>query len=137
TIDSDTPAPEPIREPFPRPVDELLVGDRRVAVLADVARLAREHDRRLALERDEDVRVAVDDGEAADVRDRSLEARVLGAADDGRVQPVARQCRPDVRMPPAHFVHDASTPFTSAQIAWLRGVGTPCSRPKRTIPPLR
>jgi len=37
----------------------------------------------------------------------------------------------------AQSCHDCSTPFTSAQIAWFNGVGTPCSYPKRTIPPLR
>jgi len=38
--------------------------DLRSAVLADVARLAREDDRRVALARNDDVRVAVDDDEA-------------------------------------------------------------------------
>ena len=68
-------------------VDEDLVLDPRRPVLADVAGLAREHDRRLALEREQDVRVAVDDHEAGHVRDGALEARVL-VARDGRLERV-------------------------------------------------
>ena len=136
-VDPDALSAQPFGEPHARPVDELLLGDRGVAVLADVARLAREDDRRVAVDRDEDVGVAVHDRETAHVRHGTLEAGVLRAADERRVEPVALERRADVRMPAPHFVHESSTPFTSAQIAWLSGVGTSCSRPTRTIPPLR
>ena len=60
-------------------------------MLADVARLAGEHDCRLALARDDDVRVTVHDHEAGQVRDRALEAAVLAARDDGCVEALALQ----------------------------------------------
>ena len=60
-VHADALAAQPAGEPLAGPVDEPLVGDPRVAVLADVPRLAREDDRRLALERSGDVRVAVHD----------------------------------------------------------------------------
>ena len=136
-VHADALPAQPVGEKLARAVDELLVGDDGVAVQADVARLAREHDGRLALDGDDDVCVAMDDREAGHVRDRSLEARVLGAADERSVEAVALERSANVRVPPCYVVHEASTPFTSAQIAWFSGVGTPCSRPKRTIPPLR
>ena len=129
---------QPLGQPLPRPVGEDLLGDLGVAVLADVARLGREDDRRLALAREKDVRVAVDDLEAGEIGDGALEARVLGAADERRVEPVALEPLAHPRVPGGQLcVHDASTPFTSAWIAALSGVATPRSRPKRTMPPLR
>ena len=149
-VDADAPAAHPLREPVAGTVDELLLVDPGRAVLADVARLAREDDRRLAVDRKEHVGVAVHDHEAAEVRDRAFEARVLVAADDHRVEPVTRRRLAHEPVTAFDLVlgqsgvrrflqccHDCSTPFTSAQIAWFSGVGTPCSRPKRTIPPLR
>src|SRR5262249_59624974 len=119
-------------------VGEDLLLDLRVAVLADVARLGREHDRRLAVARHDHVRVAMDDLEAREVRDRSLEARVLGAAHERSVEPVALEGPANPRVTCGQFcVHEASTPFTSDWIAALRGVGTSYSSPKRTMPPLR
>ena len=107
-------------------------------MLADVARLGREDDRRLALPRHEDVRVAMDDLEAREIGDGALEAGVLGAAHQRGVEPVALERLAHPRVAGAQLcVHEASTPFTSAWIAALSGVGTPCSAPKRTMPPFR
>ena len=89
-VDADALASHAVREPVAGLVDEHLVLDPRRAVLADVARLAREDDRRLALERQQHVGVAVHDHEARHVRDRALEAGVLVARDDHRVEAVAR-----------------------------------------------
>ena len=118
------------------PVVEDLLELRR-PVLADVARLGREDDLRLAVRRHDDVGVAVHDLEAGEVRDRALEAGVLAAGDDQRVQLVLRHRGADVGVPARQFcVHEASTPLIRATTASLSGVGTPCSRPKRTMPPL-
>src|SRR3954469_13773386 len=102
-------------------------------MLADVAGLGGEDDRRVALEREQDVRVAVHDREAAHVRDGALEAAVLGAAHEHRVEAIARERFAYVGVAAGHLVHDASNPFTSAQTASFRGAGTPSSRPKRAI----
>src|SRR5262249_6068631 len=119
-------------------LDEDLLGDLRVAVLADVARLGREDDRRIALHRQNDVRVAMDDLEAGEVRDRALEAGVLRAADERGVEAVPLERGAHTRVPRSYLcVQLASVPLMSAQIASLSGVGTPCSWPKRTMPPLR
>ena len=149
-VDADALAAHLIGEPLAGAVDEHLLVDPRRAVLADVARLAREDDRRLAVDRQQHVGVAVHDHEAAEIRHRALEAGVLVAAHDHGVEAVARRrladragsgarSRPAAdRCTSAHLCcHDSSTPFTSAQIASFSGVGTPCSRPKRTIPPFR
>src|SRR5205807_7812685 len=56
-----------------------------LAVVSDPARLAREDDRRFAVDRQHDVGVAVQDAEPAQVADGSLEPRVLRARDDDRV----------------------------------------------------
>ena len=98
-VDADALAAQRVREPVAGPVDEDLLGDLRVAVLADVARLGREHDRRLAVERHDDVRVAVDDLEAGQIRDRALEARVLGAADERGIEAVALERGAHPRVP--------------------------------------
>jgi hypothetical protein len=92
----------------------------------------------------------VHDHEAAEVRDRALEPGVFVAADDHRIEAVARGRLADEPVAAVdlflrqagvgqalYCCHESSTPFTSAQIAWFSGVGTPCSRPKRTIPPFR
>ena len=136
-VDADALAAQAVREPLARTVGELLVGDLGVAVQTDVARLAREDDRRLSREGNEDVGVAVHDREPGDVGHSPFEARVLRAADERGVETVAGEGGLDVRAAPAQFVHESSTPFTSAQIAWFSGVGTACSRPKRTIPPFK
>src|SRR5262249_23505261 len=129
---------QPVGEPLPRPVGEDLVLDLRVSVLADVARLGREDDRRLSLPRHEDVGVAVDDLETGEIGDGAFEARVLRAADERRVEPVALERFPHPCVTGCQLcVHEASTPLTRAWIAALSGVGTPPSRPKRTMPPLR
>ena len=65
--DADAHAAHAVGEPFAGPVDEHLLVDPRRAVLADVAGLAREDDRRLALERQQDVGVAMHDREARQV----------------------------------------------------------------------
>ena len=142
--DADAP---PARVPRPRRdqlagavVEDLLELGR--PVLADVARLRREHDVRLPVRRHDHVRVAMDDLEAGQVRHGTLEARVLAAGDDERVEVVRGHRGPDVRVPSLQLgaqrcSHDASSPLMSDVIASLSGVGTPSSRPKRAIPPFR
>src|SRR5262249_23044407 len=84
------------------------------------------------------IRVAVDDLEAGEIRHRSLEARVLGAADERGVEAVPLERGAHPRVPGSQLcVQLASVPLMSAQIASLSGVATPCSRPKRPMPPLR
>ena len=78
-----------------RPVVEDLL-ELRGAVLSDVACLGREDDLRLPLRRDDDVRVSVHDLEAREVSDRPLEAAVLAAGDDQRVEVVLGHCGADV-----------------------------------------
>src|SRR5262249_34959976 len=73
-VDTDPSAAQALGEPFPRTRGEDLLPDLRVAVLADIAGLGREDDRRLALARHEDIRIAVDDLEAGEVRHGALEA---------------------------------------------------------------
>jgi hypothetical protein len=67
-------------------------------VLADVAGLDREHDRGVALERQQHVRVPVDDEEAGQVPDGALEAAVLAAETITASRPVARERLADVRV---------------------------------------
>ena len=142
SVDPDAQRSQPVSDPLPRAVDEDLVLDPRRAVLADVARLCRKDDRRLALAGKQDVRVPVDDLKSREVGDRALEARVLRAGHDhgvdtGAVHRLAHSLVPMLDFLRAHACHDRSNPFTSAQIAAFRGVGTPCSVPKRTMPPFR
>ena len=133
-------AGQPIAEPLAGTVREDLILDPRRPVLADVACFGRKDDRRIALARQQHVRVAVHDHETRQVCHRALEPRVLGPTDDDRVDVVQVHRLADggvsaLDLGRAH--HDRSNPLTSAQIARLCGVGTPCSSPKRTIPPLR
>ena len=86
------------RDLLARPVVEDLLELRR-PVLADVARLGREDDLRLAVGGHDDVGVAVDDLEAGEVGDRALEAAVLAAGHDQRVQVVLRHRGADVPVP--------------------------------------
>ena len=80
----------------------------------------------------------MDDLEAGEIGDGTLEARVLGAADERGVEAVPLKRVTHARMSSRQLcIHEASTPFTSAWMAALSGVGTPCSSPKRTMPPLR
>ena len=124
------------RDVLARPIVEDLL-ELGGAVLADVARLAREDDLRLPSRRHDHIGVAVDDLEAGEVRDRPLEARVLAPGDDQRVEIVLRHRGADILVPASQFcVHAASIPLMRATTASLSGVGTPCSRPKRTMPPL-
>ena len=114
--------------------------ERRRRVLTDVARLGREDDERIAVGRHHDVRVAVDDLEARQVRDGALEARVLAASNDERVEVVLAHRGPHVGEPPLQLgiqVHEVSTPLMRAVMVSLSGVGTPRVRPKRAMPPLR
>ncbi len=110
----------------------------RRPVLADVARLGGEDDLRLARGRDDDVGVAVHDLEAGEVRDGALEAAVLAPGDDQRVELMLGHGGPHVGVAARQLcIHDASTPLIRATIASLSGVGTPCSRPKRAMPPFK
>ena len=62
------------------------------------------------------------------------------AALSGACELVALERGTDVSVAPldlARAHHDCSSPFTSASIASFSGVGTPCSRPKRAMPPFR
>ena len=77
--------------------------EQRGAVLADVARLRREDDERIAVGGDDDVRVAVDDLEAGHVRDGALEARVLAAGDDEAVELGGGHRLPDVGVAPVEL----------------------------------
>src|SRR5581483_6398991 len=137
-VDADPLAAEPVGEPLAGPVGEDLLLDPGVAMLPDVARLRREDDRRLAVHGKKHVRVAVDDLEAGEVRHRALETRVLGAADERSVEVVPLESLTHPQMPRGQiYVHDASNPLMSAWIMAWRGVATPHSPPKRTMPPLR
>ncbi len=139
-VDADPASGEALGEPATGMVDEDLVLDPGRPVLADVAGLAREHQRRFALEREEDVGVAVHDLESRQVRHRPLEAGVLGAGDDQGVQLVTGHRLPHARVAALDLAaahHERSSPFTSAQTARLSGVATPCSSPARTMPPFR
>ena len=118
-------------------VDEDLVVDPRVAVLTDVAGLGGEDDRRVTFPRQQHVRVAVDDLESGQVADGALEAGVLAACDDERVQIVLRERVAHEAVAAVYLAHEASSPWISDVIAALSGVGTPCSSPKRTMPPFR
>ena len=79
----------------------------RVAVLADVPRLGGEDDCGVPVDREQDVGVAVDDREPAQVGDGALEAGVFGAAHDRGVEAVALERRADVRVPACYLVHGA------------------------------
>ena len=152
-VDADALAADLVGDPVARPVDEHLLVDPRRPVLAHVAGLRREHDRRVAVDGQQDVRVAVDDHEAAEIGDGPLEARVLVAAHEDGVEAVALGGLADEPVPAldllgrqavvgrlagsSYCCQDCSTPFTRAQIAAFSGVGTPCSRPNLTIPPFR
>ncbi len=116
--------------------------ERRRAVLADVARLGREDDERLAVGRHDDVGVAVHDLEPGEVRDAALESAVLAARDDQRVEVVRRhggarvgvaalELAGEIHQVVVSCVQDASMPRTSAAMVSLSGVGTPSRAPKR------
>jgi hypothetical protein len=110
------------------------------AVLPDVAGLRREDDPRVAVDRDDDVRVPVHDLEPREVCHGTLEPGVLAPGDDERVQVVLRQRGADVRVAALELrvqVHEASSPLTRAVTASFSGVATPSSRPKRPMPPFR
>jgi hypothetical protein len=92
--------------------------DLRHPVLADVARLGGEDDERVALRGHDDVGVAVDDLEPREVRDRSLEPRVLASRDDEAVERVLGHRGADVGEPPVELigngVGDGLKPVTDA-----------------------
>ena len=80
------------------------------------------------------------DHEPGHVGDGALEAGVLAATNDHGVHVVhvhrfAYDAIAALDLRRTH--HDCSNPFTSAQIARFSGVGTRCSSPNRTMPPLR
>ena len=75
-------------------VEDLL--ERRRAVLADVPCLRRKDDERVAVGRQDDVRVPVHDLEPRHVRHGALEPAVLAAGDDQGVEPVLSHCCTDV-----------------------------------------
>ncbi len=131
---------QPVTDVLAGPLHEHLVLDPRGPVLPDVACLRGEDNRGVALARQQDVGITVDDHEARHVCDRPLEAAVLGAADEHRVQMLFRHRLPDEPVAAFDLLvahHDCSNPFTSDQMARFNGVGTPCSAPKRTMPPFR
>src|SRR5262249_37698019 len=140
-VDADAPPAEPVGEPVARPLGEDLVLDQGGAVLAYIAGFAREDDGGLALALQQDVRVAVDDQEPRQVRDRAFEPGVLAAADERGVAPVGSARPPHVRTPALPLssrpFHDSSTPSTRASIAQFSGVPMPRCPPKRTIPPFK
>ena len=79
----------------------------------------------------------MDDQEPGQVANGALEAGVLAAGDDERVQIVLRERVAHEAVAAVYLAHEASRPWISAVIAALSGVGTPCSSPKRTMPPFR
>ncbi len=107
-VDADALPPGVLREGGDRRtglrIEALL--DQGRAVLADVARLRREDDERVAVGGDDDVCVAVDDLEAGQVGDGSLEARVLAAGDDEAVERMLGHRRTDVRVAPLELPRD-------------------------------
>ena len=92
----------PLGDRLARPVVEDLLDPRR-PVLAHVAGLAREDDERLAVRGHDDVGVAVHDLEAGQVRDGALEAGVLAAGHDERVQLVLGHRPADVVVAPVQL----------------------------------
>ena len=125
----------------PRTVVEDLL-ELRGSVFAHVPRLGREDDVRLSVRRQDDVRIAMDDLEAGHVGDGALEAAVLAAGDDQRVQIVLGHRGPNVAVASVQLgaqrcSHEASSALMSWVIASFSGVGTPSSRPKRPMPPFR
>ena len=139
-VDADALCGQPVADVLAGALREDLVLDPRRSVLADVAGLCREDDRRVSFTRQDHVGVAMDDHEAGHVRDGALEPGVLGAADDDGVELLLGHRLADGAVASfdlgrAH--HDCSKPFTSDQIARFNGVGIPCSSPNRTIPPFR
>ena len=145
-VDADLPPAlvgSPITKPGAGRIDEHLLVDPGLLVLAHVAGLDREDDRWVALERQEHVRVAVDDDEAGHVPNGALEAAVLAPGDDHGVEAVAREGLAHVRVAALDVrwghvcAHDASSPLIRAVTASFKGVGTPSSRPKRAMPPFR
>ena len=106
---------------------EDLVLDPGLAVLADPARLLREHYRRLTLERQDDVRVAVQEPEAGEVAHGPLETRVLRARDHDGVEAVLLRLRADVRVPALDLGlrRHSVLPLTSCVSARLSGAATP------------
>ena len=109
-------------------------------MLAHVAGLSGEDDRRVSLAREDHVRVAVHDLESRHVRHGAFEPGVLGATDDEGVQVLRLHRLADEAVATLDFLrahHDRSNPFTSAQIARFSGVGTRCSSPNRAMPPFR
>ena len=86
-VDADLPEPA-VGDPLAGVLGEDLVLDPGLAVVADPPRLLREDHGRVALDREDDVRVAVQEPEAGEVADCPLEPGVLGAGDDDGVQAV-------------------------------------------------
>ena len=74
-----------------------------LALIADPARFARKYQRRLALERKQNVHVAVNNLEPRHVKHCALEAGVLVAADQQRVQSGLLHVRADVLVPSFNF----------------------------------
>ena len=87
-----------IAQPVARPVDEDLFLDPARLVLADVARLRWEDDRRVAVLREQHVGVAVHDHEARHVRHGSLETGVFVAGHDHSVEIALDESAPDARI---------------------------------------
>ncbi len=119
-------------------VEHLL--DRGGPMLAHIPRLGREHDEWLAVAGHDHVRVTMDDLKSREIGHRPFETRVLAPGDDERVQVVLRHRGPDVRVAAIELgvqLHESSSAMTRAVTVSFRGVGTPISRPKRAMPPLR
>ena len=90
-----------------------VVADPGLGFVADPTRFGGKDDRQVALERQQDIGVAMDDQEAREVGDRALEARVLAAADERGVEAVALERRPDILVAPLDLAlrhsHDRSS----------------------------
>src|SRR5262245_13737350 len=111
---------------------EDLLLDPGFGMVADPARLTRVDDRRIAVEGHDDVGVAMQDSEAGQVANGTLEARVLRAGDDYRVHVVglcglANRVQASVDLHVRGLRHQSllSSPFTSAVSARFSGPSTP------------
>ena len=116
--------------------------DPGLGVVADPARLAWEDDRRVPVDRQDDVRVAMKDPKAREVADGTLEAGVLGARDDHGVEAVGGGSLANVGVAAldvgrGRHGRGHSRPFTSAVSERFRGASTPWRSPYATIAPFR
>jgi len=81
-----------------------LIFHPRLRFVADPAGFTRKHQRGFAVERDENINVAVNNFEPRGVQDRAFEPRVLIAAYDEGVEVVLLHPRADILVPTFDFL---------------------------------